>query len=152
MDLKKLVLGAAAFAVISQVVHTIGSIVSMGYYTDPALFSMWSKLMMPGASPPGAEFFIASFAAALVAGAIFTCLYDFARPLFLARAKKDFKGGNPYLPGLKFGAILFIAIDFTRFLSSLILFSFPLGLQLEWLAEGLVICAMWGAALGKLYR
>ena len=152
MDGKKMVMGAVAYAIIAQVVHTLGSIVSMSYYADPALFSMWSKLMMPGNAPPGTEFYLASIAAALVAGAIFTYLYEITRVVFLARAKKDFHGGNPYMPGLKFGAIMFLAVSFTGFLTFVLLFAFPLGLQLEWLLEGLVIFMLWGAALGKIYR
>jgi hypothetical protein len=152
MDGKKILFGAVAYAVIAQVVHALGSIASMSYYADPSLFSMWSKLMMPGNSPPGAEFFIASLAAALVSGAIFTYLYEITRVVFLARAKKDFHGGNPYMPGLKFGAIMFLAVSFTGFMTFVLLFAFPLGLQLEWLAEGFVIFMLWGTALGKIYR
>ena len=152
MDSKKLVIGAFAYAVIAQVVHALGSIASMQYYTDPALFSMWSKLMMPGNAPPGAEFYIASIAAALIAGAIYTYLYEITRVVFLAKAKKNFKGGNPYMPGLKFGALMFLAVSLTGFMTFVLLFAFPLGLQVEWLIEGFAIFMLWGASLGAIYR
>jgi hypothetical protein len=152
MDNKKLLCGAAAFAVISQVVHTIGSIFAMGYYTDPRYFGFWSNLMMPGNSPPGADFFLASLAIGLITGAIFTYTYDLTKVALLARARKNFKANDPYLSGLRFGALLFLIASVPGFMSMWLLFALPLSLQFAWLLEGLVISLAFGIAVAKICR
>ncbi|MCX6771712.1 MAG: hypothetical protein NTX79_06670 [Candidatus Micrarchaeota archaeon] len=151
MDYRKLVIAAFAFAIISLIVHTIGAFASMGYYTNPAYFSMWSSLMMPGPSPPGWEFYATSFAVALITGAIFAYIYGIMKVAFAANPKKNFKRPTPTAIGLEFAALMFLAVSFTSAMSSWLLFSFPLGLQCEWLAEGFAIFMLFGVALGRIY-
>jgi hypothetical protein len=152
MDYKKLTIAAFAFAIISQIVRTLGTFASMGYYTDPAYFPLWSNLMMPGASPPGWEFYAASIAVALISGAIFTYIYEMMRSALVANPKKNFRRVTPMEAGLKFGALLFFGVCFTNAMSSWLIFSFPLALQCQWLVEGLIIFLLYGAALGKIYK
>ena len=152
MDCKKIAISAFVFAIISQIVHTLGAFASMGYYTDPQYFGLWSRLMMPGPSPPGWEFYAASIAVALITGAIFTYIFEIMRPALMANPKKNFNKVTPMKAGVKFGALIFLAVCFTNGMSAWLLYSFPLGLQCEWLVEGLAVSLLYGAALGRIYK
>ncbi len=54
-DLRGVAITAVAMTILAQIVHTLESILTMGYYTDPAYFQVWSKVMMPAAGPPPAS-------------------------------------------------------------------------------------------------
>ncbi|VVC00351.1 Uncharacterised protein [uncultured archaeon] len=148
MEWKKLVLAAIAFAIISQFVHIAGTLVDMNYYTNPAYFSLWSTLMMPGAAPPGLDFYAASILVSLITGLVFAYAFSMSKQLFVA--KKAFKSDKYWKIGIRFGLFLFVMIGATNFLSSWLLFSFPLALQLSWLLQALVIYLAAGVAFAKV--
>jgi hypothetical protein len=148
MDWKKLVLAAFVFAVISQFVHMAGSISDMPYYTDPAYFSLWSPIMMPGPSPPGMEFYTLSILVALASGLIFAYAYLVSKQALAL--KKAFKSDRYWKVGLKFGVFLFLLTGFTGTLSMYLLFAVPSGLLFSWAVQSLAICLASGMAFAKI--
>ncbi|MBE0524648.1 MAG: hypothetical protein IBX40_10000 [Methanosarcinales archaeon] len=75
-NLGKIVIASIAILVISQVIHTIGAVLTMDYYTDEAYAQVWSKIMMPAIGPPPMSFYIISMFSAFVFALIFVSVYD----------------------------------------------------------------------------
>ncbi len=148
MDSKKLVLSAIAYAAISQIVHTAGAFLDMSYYTDPANFALWSRLMMPSQGPPGAEFYLLSVVFALIIGLIFTYAYKITRQAFAS--KRAFRADRYWEVGLKFGLFLFIFTGFTGTLSMYLLFAIPFGLLFSWALQSLVASLAAGVAFARI--
>src|SRR3990167_11475904 len=76
---KKVFLSGAIFTVISFVIRQIEALLTMGYYTDPQYFGLWSKLMMPSNGPPPAEFVITSLVFTFVTGISLALIYYYLR-------------------------------------------------------------------------
>lgn len=148
MEIRKLFLAAVAFAIISVIVHTAGSILDMGYYANPEYFGLWSKVMMPGPSPPGAEFYAASIIFSLITGFIFAEGYALTKHAFAS--KKSFRADKDFQVGLKFGLFLFLMTSLTGTMSMFLLFAVPFWLLVSWLAQGLVISLACGVAFAKI--
>ncbi len=148
MDWKKLGLAAVAYVAIQMVVSTIGASANMGYYTNAAYSALWSKVMMPGQQPPGAEFYLLSFALTLVAGAIFAYAYGITKHAFTL--KKSFKSDRFWKVGLKFGLFLFLMTGLTTVLTMYLLLAIPSGLLLSWAVQSLVVSLAAGVAFAKI--
>ena len=141
MDFKRFFAAAILFAVLGQVVHTVGAILTMGYYTDPAYFPVWSKIMMPGAGPPPASFYLVSIGFGLIAALIYTYVYE--------AVKRCLPGADYVNKGLSFGALLFLlALPTTFMLIELI--NLPLGLITAWTVEELVVTLLGGVIIARI--
>lgn len=139
---KQAVLAAVAFVVIAQVVNTIGAILMMGYYTNPAYFPLWSKLMMPNSNgPPGADFYIVSVFSNFVTGLIFAAAYSLVA---------NNLPGTDATKGVNYGIFLFFVVGVPFTLSIKLLFAVPGALLVGWLAESLVTYTIAGAAFSKI--
>lgn len=143
MDLKQILLSALVFAVVSQVVHTLGAFPTMGYYTDPANFALWSRIMMPTAGPPGTEFYAASLAFSFITGCIFAWAYSVVGKSV---------PGKDVMKGFNYGLMLFLMVGVPYTLSNILLLAIPLGLQMEWALETLVIYGLSGLAFAKIVK
>ncbi|HIH18541.1 TPA: hypothetical protein HA225_01040 [Candidatus Micrarchaeota archaeon] len=141
MDWKSLAVAAAAFTVISQVVYTLGAFIDMPYYTDPANAGLWSSLMMPGNGAPGMEYFVTAILASFFTGFIYASAY--------VAVKKVFREKSYVSTGAKFGLFLFSVSFVTGFIMMQLMFSIPLGLQLSWLVQGLIVSVTGGIAIAK---
>ncbi len=138
----KIALCGAAYAIVSQAIHFIGAFLSMGYYTDPQYFALWSKLMMPAGGPPGWEFFAAALGASFVSGAIFAYAYS---TWMVCVA-----GTNVVEKGLNFGFLLFLIAGVTGYLSMLVLLAIPTQLVFYWAVEGLLSYLAAGLIITKV--
>jgi len=137
----KAVLGGIAFAVISQVVYTVESMLDLGYYTDPANFAIWSKIMMPNQGPPGMEYFALTIALAFVTGLIFTAAFQTVRKSLENDAVKA---------GITFGVLLFFVATLPGMLSMYANLAVPTGLVASWIVAGLVVDLLGGVAIAKI--
>lgn len=138
----KLLLTAIVFTIISYVVHMIGAMASMGYYTMPEYFSVWSKIMMPAAGPPPVEFTLYSLVFGFIGALLFVLIYWAVRPVL--------KGMSELKAGATYGFGVFLIAGFPGMLSMILLINLPLFLTVEWAAEGLVIDLVCGAIVAKL--
>lgn len=146
--MKKLILAAFAYAVISQFVHMLGASVDMPYYTNPAYFGLWSPIMMPGPQPPGAGFYALSIIVALVTGLIFAYAYKISKQAFIA--KKSFRSDKSWMVGLRFGFYLFVLTGLTSMLAMYLLLAIPFGLLISWAIQGLIASLAAGVAFAKI--
>jgi len=144
MDLKRFLFAVILFTIVAQIVHTLGSILAMGYYLDPAYFDVWSKIMMPTAGPPPAKFFFLSIDLGLISSIIYVYAYVIL--------EKSIPGKGWVRNGLNYGALLFLLGTLPGMLSIVLLINLPILLILEWAAEGLIVMLIGGVMTAGLMR
>lgn len=128
--------------VVGQIVHTVESAVTIGYYMDPTYFGVWSRIMMPAAGPPPAAFYAYSIGFGLVSWAIFG--YVYAR---LGRAvEKEAEGRR----GLEFGVLIFLVAGIPGALTMYLLINLPAGLLASWILSQLILYLIGGAIAARL--
>lgn len=140
--LKQIIISGIVFAVISQIVHTVGAMLSMDYYLEEQYFSVWSKIMMPAAGSPGTEFFVKSVALAFVTGALFAYVYTVVSKAISGEGVKE--------RGLKYGMILFLVGTLPGMMSLFLLINLPFALIVFWILEGLIVNLLGGMAIVKI--
>ncbi|MFH1210949.1 MAG: hypothetical protein V1645_03455 [archaeon] len=132
------------FAFLSQIIHTLGSWLTMGYYTNPAYFSVWSKIMMPNAGPPPASFYLYSILFGVVGGIFVALVYGVV--------KNSVPGKTVARKGLNFGVLAFLIGGVSGFLMMLLLINLPAALVLYWAFESLVIYLLGGMVIAWVMR
>jgi hypothetical protein len=132
------------FAVLAQIVHTIGAYATMGYYMMPEYFSVWSKIMMPNAGPPPLSFTVY----ALIFGAIGGILTAFVYGV----VKNSVPGNRVSKKGLNYGLLIFMVAGIPSFLSMLLLINLPQTLILYWAVEWLIIDLLGGMLIARVMR
>ncbi len=142
--MKKLYLFAIVMAIAAMIVHTVESFLTMGYYTDPANFLLWSKLMMSGAGPPPAIFYAYSLLFAFVSWMLFGFVY-----IVLSGAIKE---KDIVKRGLKFGTLIFLVGSLPGALTMVLLLNLPLGLIISWVISGLALNLAGGVAAAGLIK
>ncbi len=78
-NIAKVIGSGIIFTIIGQLVHIIGSSFTMGFYTDPTYFPVWSKVMMPTQGPPPISFFYYSIVFGLITGILLALVYTIVR-------------------------------------------------------------------------
>ena len=129
-------------AILAMIVHTVESLLTMGYYTDPANFQLWSKLMMSGAGPPPAIFYAYSLLFAFVSWMLFGFVY-----IVLENAIKE---KDILKRGLKFGTLVFLVGALPGSLTMVLLLNLPPGLIISWVISGLALNLAGGVAAAGL--
>ena len=132
----RILLAGIVFAVIAQIIHHTGAIVSMPFYTDPQYFSVWSKLMMPTAGLPPPEFAYTSFVFSLIIGILFALVYSVI--------SKCMVGQVVTVKGIFYGFLVFLIAGIPGALSLYLLINLPQTLIAMWAFENLVIYMLGG--------
>jgi len=140
MKLVKLAIAGIILAIIAQIIHTVGAILSMSYYTDPANAHLWSKLMMPSAGPPPASFMYMSFLFGFIGMFLFSWVYSVI--------KKSVPGNSLISKGFTYGIIVTLIALVPGHLAMILLLSLPVNLIIVWAGEGLAINLVNGVILG----
>ncbi len=136
------VIGAGiVFAIIGQLIHSLGAILTMGFYVDPTYLSVWSKIMMPAASPPPISFYYYSIAFGIITGILLASVYAIIREGITGKGAKK---------GLVYGFLVFLVAGVPGSLSLYLLINLPSALIAYWAIENLVIYLIGGAIFGKL--
>jgi hypothetical protein len=143
-DWKGIIVVAVVVAIVAETIHTLESVATLGYYLDPAYFGVWSKIMMPTAGPPPAEFYYYSALFALVSWGIFGFVYD--------RLGGAIRGTQGFRRGLKFGALIFLAAGIPTALTMYLLINLPSGLLAVWTFDQLILYLIGGVVAAKLIR
>jgi hypothetical protein len=144
MNWKRIIIAAIIFAIIAQVLRTVESMLTMDFYMDPEYFGVWSKLMMPTAGPPPAEFFYTSIASGLIIAVIYAAVYDLI--------KNSIPGKTDIKKGLKYGALLFILVQIPGLLGMYLLINLPTLLLIYWGISSLVILLVGGIVFAKIIK
>ena len=127
---KKVILSGAIFTVISFVIRQVEALLTMGYYTDPQYFGLWSKLMMPSNGPPPAEFMITSLVFTFVTGVSLALIYYYLRKHLPQNLKQR----------VFYFADLMVATSFLFFtLPAYLMFNIPVGILVSWFIASFVI-------------
>jgi hypothetical protein len=140
---KGIALSAFVFVIVSQAVHIAGSLLEMGYYTDPSYLHLWSPFMMPSAGPPGPEFFSLSILFSLATGLVFAWAYSVLRGSVPGAGARK---------GLNFGLMVFLLAGVPFTLTAYLLLAVPAPLLFAWAIESIVVYSLSGAGCAKLIR
>ncbi len=132
------------FAVLAQIIHTIGAWLTMGYYIIPQYFPVWSKLMMPTAGPPPSSFYVYSILFGVVSGILIAMVY--------LVVKNSVPGKTVVKRGLNYGLLVFLVGGIPCYLSMLLLINLPSALVLHWAIETLVIDLIGGMIIAWILR
>ncbi len=146
--LKNIMLSAVAFVILGQAVHTLGAFADMGYYADPSLSGVWSRIMMPSSAPPPFEFYALSAMASLATGLVFAYGYSLVVKAFTK--DKAFNAEKPWKTGAKYGLFAF-ALTAIGTLSVPLLVNLPFALAFSWTIQGLLSMVLSGAATGMIF-
>ena len=126
----KTLLVGLLYTVFAVVVRQVETAFAMPYYIDPTRFGLWSRLMMPNAGPPPAEFMIMSFVFTFATGISIAVIYYYLKDML---PKK-------FLKRAFFFADLMIGFSFIFFtLPTYLLFNVPLGLHVIWFISTFII-------------
>lgn len=79
---KKIIIASIILTVIDVVVRQIEAFMTMKYYLMPEYFGLWSKLMMPKAGPPPAEFFIISILFSFLTSLVLATVFVYVKDVF----------------------------------------------------------------------
>ena len=139
----KIIVSGILFAIISQIIHTIESFATMNFYMDSTYFGVWSKIMMPTAGAPPAEFYYYSIIFAVITGIIYAIVYEMI--------KKSLPAKTLTKQGLYFGLLLFLlSIPFS--LTMYLLINLPTLLLVYWSVSGLVIYLIGGIVIARIMK
>jgi len=128
------------YTVLSMVVRQVEMLWTMKYYTDPAYFGVWNKLMMPSVGPPP-EFFIISAIITFSVGMSLTIIYYYLKE-YLPKG---------YIPRSFFFADLMVATSFIFFtLPTFLMFNVPYGLLASWFVSTFVIILVSSLTIVKI--
>jgi hypothetical protein len=143
MKLIRILIAGIVFAIIAEVIHTVESLATMNFYTDPNYFGVWSKIMMPGPGAPPAEFYYYSIAFSIITGIIYAVVYEMI--------KKSLPGKTGFKQGLNFGFLLFL-LGIPMSLTMYLLINLPAMLLVYWAVSSLLIELIFGAVVAKIVK
>ena len=128
--------------IIGFVFRMVESMLTMGFYMDPAYFGVWSNLMMPTAGPPPMQFFAVSLLFGFITSLIIVWACQLVAPLLGSQ--------NWVRKGVFLGMFLFLLTVAPGMLSMMLLINLPAALLFAWLVTGFVISMVDGFVLAKL--
>jgi len=143
MNAKQIVYSGIIVVVWSEIVNTITAIFTMGYYTNPAYFSIWSKLMMSTSGPPSSSFYIISIAFSLITGLIFAGAYSLLRQAIPGKGLRK---------GLNYGMMLFLIAGVPFTLTTYLLLAVPSMLLVTWAVSSLIVYVLSGITFSKIIK
>lgn len=118
------------YTVFAAIIRQIEIGLTMSYYVDTAHLGLWSRLMMPNAGPPPAEFMIMSTVFTLATGLSIAIIYYYIKEMLPKR----------FLKRVFFFADLMIGFSFIFFtLPTYLLFNVPLGLLVSWFISTFIV-------------
>jgi len=139
----RVIVAGIIFALVAQVVHTLGTFPTMEFYVDPAYFNVWSKIMMPTTGPPPMSFFYYAIAFNVVTGILLASVYSIICEGIPRTGVKR---------GLFYGIILFLAAGIPSSLSMYLLINLPVALIAWWSLESLAIYLIGGVVIAWLIK
>ena len=149
----KIIVSGIVFAIIAQIIHTIESIATMSFYTDPKYFSVWSVIMMPKQGPPPTDFYIYSIVFGIIAGIIYAVVYEMIKKSLPVGTvfKQGLFSGTTFKHGFYFGLLLFL-ISIPMSLTMYLLINLPAMLLVYWSISGLIVDLIGGVAIARIMK
>jgi uncharacterized membrane protein YeaQ/YmgE (transglycosylase-associated protein family) len=140
----RIIIAGIIFAVIAEIIHSIGAYASMKYYTMPEYFPVWSKIMMPSAGPPPTSFMIYGLVFSFITGFLLAMVYSVIKEGIPAKALNK--------KGLIFGLLLFLIAGIPGALSMYLLINLPIALIIGWTIEDLIVYLVGGIVIARINK
>jgi hypothetical protein len=140
----RIIIAGIIFAVIAQIIHTIGAYASIKYYTMPEYFPVWSKLMMPTAGPPPTSFMLYSLLFSFIGGFLIALVYSVI--------KEGIPANTVNKKGLVYGLLLFLAAGIPSALGMYLLINLPIALIIGWTIESLIVYLIGGIVIARINK
>jgi hypothetical protein len=137
----KILISGIVYTIIAFIIRQLEAVITMKYYLMPQYFGLWSKIMMPNASPPPADFFLISLVFTFVSGVSLAIVYSYLRNIL----PKDFWKRSLFFADLMIGTSF---IFFT--LPSFLMFNVPLALLISWFVSSFIILVVTSFVFVKL--
>ena len=144
MKIAKIIIAAVVFAVIAQTIATVEAFLAMDFYTDPAYFPVWSKIMMLGAGPPPSEFFYYSISFSFINGLIFVYVFTLVKGLH--------KSAPYWMAGKKYGFFVWLLAGVPFSLTLYLLVNLPVMLLIYWAISSLITYVLAGIATSRIFK
>ncbi len=139
----KVILVSIILLVIQMVIMNVEALFDMKYYVMPEYFPVWSKLMMPNAGPPPAEFFIASTLFSFLSALVLACVYE----CFKTSLEKKFW---PRVLGFtKLMALLSLVF---AYLPMYMMINLPVMLIVSWFISGVLVILLGSIVFVKILK
>ena len=139
------ILGAGIlYAIVAQVINTLGAFLSMGYYLMEEYFPVWSKVMMPVAGPPPSSFYAYSIGFGVLSGMLFALVYSVI--------KSGVPGRTAVKKGLVYGLLVFLVAGIPSSLMLYLLIYLPAGLIGIWSVSSLIAYLISGVIAAKICK
>jgi len=135
---------AIIYIIVGEIIMTLGAIADMNYYMDPNYFAVWSKIMMPAAGPPPAEFYYISIVFELVTGFLFAFVYAVIKGAVPGKGWKN--------KGLMYGFLIFLVAGIPTTFTLFLLINLPAALILSWTLQFLIVYLLMGLIAAKLLK
>jgi hypothetical protein len=132
------------YAIVAQVINTLGAFLSMGYYLMEEYFPVWSKVMMPAAGPPPSSFYVYSIGFGVLMGMLFALVYSVI--------KSGVPGKTAVKKGLVYGLLVFLVAGIPLYLTLYLLIYLPAGLLWIWAVSSLIAYLVSGVITAKICR
>jgi len=144
INFPRLIAVAILYAIVGEIIMTLGAMADMNYYLDSNYFSVWSKIMMPTAGPPPAEFYYMGIVFQLVTGFLFALVYSVIKGAVPGKGWKN--------KGLMYGFLVFLVAGIPTTMMFIMLINLPLGLLLSWMLQSLVVYLIMGLVTAKIVK
>jgi len=144
INLPMLIAVAVLYAIVGEMIMTLGAMADMNYYLDANYFPVWSKIMMPAAGPPPATFMYTGIVFQLVTGFLFALVYNVIKGAVPGKGWKN--------NGLMYGFLVFLVAGIPTTLMLILLINLPLGLLLSWMLQSLVVYLLMGLVTAKIVK
>jgi hypothetical protein len=135
---------AILYAIVGEIIMTLGAMADMNYYLDSNYFAVWSKLMMPVAGPPPAEFYYTGIIFQLLTGFLFAIVYRVIKGAVPGKGWKN--------KGLMYGFLVFLVAGIPTTMMLYLLINLPVGLLLSWMLQSLVVYLIMGLVAAKIVK
>lgn len=140
----RIIAAAVVFTIIAQIIHSIGAMLSMQFYLEPAYFSVWSPIMMPSGGAPGAAFYLGSIGLGFAGALLFVTVYSLL--------KDALKQKSLAVKGAEFGFLVFLVGALPGYFAMVLLINLPGALLAFWAVESIAIYLVAGAATGIIAK
>jgi hypothetical protein len=127
---RKVFLCGLIYTLITTIIHFLELSLTMKYYLMAEYYGVWSKLMMPNAGPPTADFFITLIILTFVSGISLSLIYYYIRDML----------PKYFTERVFFFADLCVGFSFIFFtLPAYLLLNIPVGLLVSWFISNFII-------------
>lgn len=115
-DIGNIIIAGILVTIVSQILTTFEAFLTMEIYLMEEFFPVWSRIMMSGAGPPPATFYLYSIGFSFIVGILYAAVF---------RVIEEGIPGTGIQKGLCYGFILFLISGLPFLLTTYLLINLP---------------------------